>query len=288
MKSTAAAAETPVPTRCRWVGSAEVSTNDAMSSSILEIIHLDALDFPNNDRDIYEARLERMLADLVESGAEASESAAPVAATSADVAELTNEGPASDATVVGKVMSGQAGGVRGPVPSIASEAAEEVLGESAVGAELTLVIPSPPTAGVDSAAAEALESSSLWPRRGSTTVDETAPTASPSLADPQEHDALWSVAGATSPEIQEIREGSGAAQLPELEEGDARVFDIAHFSWATAFVVGAPASDDEESAACHTPESETCFGGRVRLVGVPISFEKNFYRLQFTPPLWFA
>jgi hypothetical protein len=36
-------------------------------------------------------------------------------------------------------------------------------------------------------------------------------------------------------------------------------------------------------------ESETCVGGRVRLVGASISFEKNFYRLSFTPPpLWFA
>jgi hypothetical protein len=35
-------------------------------------------------------------------------------------------------------------------------------------------------------------------------------------------------------------------------------------------------------------ESETCVGSRVRLVGVSISFEKNFYRLPFTPPLWFA
>jgi hypothetical protein len=35
-------------------------------------------------------------------------------------------------------------------------------------------------------------------------------------------------------------------------------------------------------------ESETCVGSRVRLVGVLISFEKNFYRLPFTPPLWFA
>jgi hypothetical protein len=32
-------------------------------------------------------------------------------------------------------------------------------------------------------------------------------------------------------------------------------------------------------------ESETCVGNRVRLVGVSISFEKNFYRLPFTPPL---
>jgi hypothetical protein len=31
-------------------------------------------------------------------------------------------------------------------------------------------------------------------------------------------------------------------------------------------------------------ESETCAGSRVRLVGVSISFKKNFYRLLFTPP----
>jgi hypothetical protein len=31
-------------------------------------------------------------------------------------------------------------------------------------------------------------------------------------------------------------------------------------------------------------ESETCVGSRVRPVGVSISFEKNFYRLPFTPP----
>jgi hypothetical protein len=32
-------------------------------------------------------------------------------------------------------------------------------------------------------------------------------------------------------------------------------------------------------------ESETCVGSRVHLVGVSVSFEKNFYRLPFTPPL---
>jgi hypothetical protein len=31
-------------------------------------------------------------------------------------------------------------------------------------------------------------------------------------------------------------------------------------------------------------ESESCVGSRVHLVGVSISFEKNFYRLPFTPP----
>jgi hypothetical protein len=31
-------------------------------------------------------------------------------------------------------------------------------------------------------------------------------------------------------------------------------------------------------------ESEVCVGSRVHLVGVSIFFEKNFYRLPFTPP----
>jgi hypothetical protein len=31
-------------------------------------------------------------------------------------------------------------------------------------------------------------------------------------------------------------------------------------------------------------ESKMCFGSRVCFVGVPISFEKNFYWLPFTPP----
>jgi hypothetical protein len=30
-------------------------------------------------------------------------------------------------------------------------------------------------------------------------------------------------------------------------------------------------------------ESETCVGSHVHLVGASISFEKNFYRLPFTP-----
>jgi hypothetical protein len=35
-------------------------------------------------------------------------------------------------------------------------------------------------------------------------------------------------------------------------------------------------------------KSETCAGSHVHLVGAPISFEKNCYRLPFTPPLWFV
>jgi hypothetical protein len=77
---------------------AEVSMVDAMSTGILEISDLDTPNLPSNDRDIYEAVLERMLADPVESGVEAYESATPVAAASAKVEEPTNEEPAPDAT----------------------------------------------------------------------------------------------------------------------------------------------------------------------------------------------
>jgi hypothetical protein len=44
---------------------------------------------------------------------------------------------------------------------------------------------------------------------------------------PQEHDALEGAARATSPEIQETGEGSGAAQLPNAENGDAWILDLA-------------------------------------------------------------
>jgi hypothetical protein len=95
------------------------------------------------------------------------------------------------------------------VRSAASEAVDGVLGEPVADTELSLVAPSPPTAGVGATAAEAPESSSLWP---TTPVNETTPATSPSLAAPQEHDAPLSVAWAASLEIQETREGSGAAQ----------------------------------------------------------------------------
>jgi hypothetical protein len=70
---------------------------DAMSAGILEIIDLDALNLPSNNRDIYEAVLERILADPVESRAKASESAAPVAVTSGEAVEPANEEPAPGA-----------------------------------------------------------------------------------------------------------------------------------------------------------------------------------------------
>jgi hypothetical protein len=207
------AMETPAPAEAQAGGGAtEVSTTDTIFASILEIIDLDAPDLPSNDHDIYESVLERMLVDPVESGAEASGSAAPAAATSAEVEEPANEEPMSGAIVAGQLMPSRAGGVRGPETSIAVEAAEVVLGDPAANTELTLVVPSPPTTGVDSATVEALESSCLRPVA---LVDEAAPAACPSLPALQEHDAPGSVTGSTSLEIQETGEGSGAAQPPK-------------------------------------------------------------------------
>lgn len=56
---------------------------------------------PDNDRDIFEAMLERMLGEPEESGVEASGFATPEVATTARAAEPTNEEPVSDATVTG-------------------------------------------------------------------------------------------------------------------------------------------------------------------------------------------
>jgi hypothetical protein len=51
--------------------------------------------------------LERMLDDPMESGVEASGSAAPVAAASAETVEPTNEDPTPDAAAAGQLTPGQ-------------------------------------------------------------------------------------------------------------------------------------------------------------------------------------
>jgi hypothetical protein len=66
----------------------------------------------------------------------------------------------------------------------------------------------------------------------------------------------------TSPEIQEVGEGSGAAQLPELEEGDAWTSDLARFSWAAAFKEDASIDKDEESVARRSLERELLWAHR--------------------------
>jgi hypothetical protein len=167
------------------------------------------------------------------------------------VAESTNEEPAPDATEAGQLTPGQARVVGGLEASATSEATQEVLGEPATGTELTLVASSPPVAVVDSTVADAPKSLSLLP---ATPVDKAAPAVSLTISASQEHDVLGSAAGVASPEIQEAGEGSGAGLLSELEEGSARVSNLARFSWAAAFEVDTSVDEDEESAACRSIE----------------------------------
>jgi hypothetical protein len=99
-----------------------------MSALNFKIIDLDDPDLPSNDRDIYEAMLERMLADPMELEVEASESAAPAAATSAEAAVPASKEPTLGATAERQLSPVQAGDVGGSAPSAASDAAEEVVG----------------------------------------------------------------------------------------------------------------------------------------------------------------
>lgn len=215
----------PVPAAVSAGGGAtEMSPANTMSVLNFEIVVLVASNLPSNNRGIYEAMLECMLADPVESEVEAPEFAMPAAATLAEAAAPADGEPTLGATATGQLSPVQAGDVRGLVPSTASEVAEEVLEESAAETKLTLVATSPSTARVDSSAADVPESSSL---RTATPVDETAPATSPSLAALQEHDTPGSVARAASLEIQEIAEGSGVTQPSELEEDDARILNLA-------------------------------------------------------------
>jgi hypothetical protein len=97
-------------------GVTEASASGAFSAINFEIIDLDATELPSNDRDIYEVVLERMLANPVESEVEVPEPAAPVGATSDEVAALASGEPTSGATVVGQLTPGQGGEVGGLTP----------------------------------------------------------------------------------------------------------------------------------------------------------------------------
>jgi hypothetical protein len=73
-----------------------------------------------------------------------------------------------------------------------------------------------------------------------------------------------------------------------LQSSGARVACSAAFSSRCRWLL-VPRTSSTSLVAWSWPtwvvESETCFGNRVRLVGVLISFEEKFYRLSFNPPL---
>jgi hypothetical protein len=58
--------------------------------------------------------------------------------------------------------------------------------------------------------------------------------------------------GATSPEIQEAEEGTGAALLQGVASGEAQSLELSCTPWVATFEAGDDAEDDEEAAACNT------------------------------------
>lgn len=131
------------------------SASGALSAVDLGVIDLDATKLPSNDRDIFEAVLERILADPVETEVEVPEPTTSVGATSADATGLVGGELTSGATASKQLTPGQEENIGGLVISAASEAVEEVLGEPAAGAEPTAAAPSSPTVSASLAAAEA-------------------------------------------------------------------------------------------------------------------------------------
>jgi hypothetical protein len=102
----------------------EPSTPSAWSALNLGVIDLDAIELPSNDEDIYEAMLERTLANPVESGIEAPEAATSAAATSADTGASSSGVLVPAAAATEQPTPDQGGDVGDPVPSVVSEAAE--------------------------------------------------------------------------------------------------------------------------------------------------------------------
>jgi hypothetical protein len=79
---------------------AEASLFGTWSAFNFEVIDLDATKLPSNDRDIYEAVLERMLTDPVELENEAPEAAMSAAASFAEAAASASGEPMSGAATM--------------------------------------------------------------------------------------------------------------------------------------------------------------------------------------------
>jgi hypothetical protein len=166
-------------------------------------------------------------------------------------------------------------GVGGSAPPAASEAAVEVLEESAAGTESVVVVslPSPDREGTGASLPQPAETVTAAPTAlvvdmaegvvggaGPSSPQPVAAVAEEVLvlsrpaATSQEHDAPKGTTRVASPEIQEAEEGSGAALSQGAASGEAWALKLACTPWAAAFEAGDDAEDDEESAACNTLE----------------------------------
>jgi hypothetical protein len=107
------------------------SASGALSAVDLGVIDLDATKLPSNDRDIFEAVLERILADPVDTEVEVLEPATSVTAIVTDVAGLAGRELTCGATASEQTAPNQGESIGGLMIPTASEAVEEVLREPA-------------------------------------------------------------------------------------------------------------------------------------------------------------
>jgi hypothetical protein len=205
--------ETPAAVKVPSTGGAEnAPTFGSWTLPGVGVIHLDATELPSNDREIFEAVVECVFADLSVLEAEVPRAAASAAAASADAGASSSVALMSDAAVSEQLTLSQGGDVRGPVPSIASKAAEGALREPAASAKSAVIAPPLLTAGaivdrpppsiarVVKSIAKAVELPSVQPV---VAVEEAAPAASQPMVVSHERDISEGASRAASPEIQE-------------------------------------------------------------------------------------
>jgi hypothetical protein len=113
----------------------------------IRVIDLDATELPSNDREIFEAVVERVFADPAVLEAEVPGATAPVAAAFDDAGASSSVAFVPDVDVSEQPALGQSGDVGHPALSASSEAEEGFLGEPAVSAELAVIAPPLQTAG---------------------------------------------------------------------------------------------------------------------------------------------
>jgi hypothetical protein len=225
----------------------ELVTRQYLDFPGIGVVDLDAPELPSNDREMLEMAMEQIFAE-----------------------------PTILETIVSVTLAlrqyERAGSSAPPAASEATEAAPE---ESVAGAESTVVVPVPPPTWegqeaslpqpaeaaesvVAAMAADAVEgvvgeAEPSSPRPAATTVED-APAPDELPATPQEHVAPEDTTRAASLEVQEVKEGTGAALLQGAASSEAQTRELTCTLWVATSEFGNDAKDDEEVVARNTLE----------------------------------
>jgi hypothetical protein len=223
------------------------SVENAVDLASCRFVDFDAPELPSNDREMLEVAIEQMFMDP------------SILDTITSVASALRQDE----------------GAGGLAPPAASEAAEGVLEESTVSAELVVIVPPPTSPGESMGAslpqpAEAVMATPTAPvvgtaegvvggagpsspRPAATAAEEVLVPSLPAVT-PQERDAPEGATRAASPKIQEAEESSGAALSQGVGNGKAQVLELACAPWAATFEAGDDVEYEEEVAMCNTLE----------------------------------